>query len=262
MTEQLEEKTIDLPGEATEFKTTPAKMRSDVDVALVDMMGGEHSITRRARVSVVGKDGQEIIVPNDIRKGSDEGLIRWLYKNVHGTPFEGVEFEWYFRVPVFVSRQIVKHRLSSINEESGRYRVLDGEFYVEPPNALISQQGKTGDYNFVEAPEDILKAVQQVQTNTAQASWDNYNAMIQIGVSKETARKILPVSIYSSMYFKCNLRSLLNFVALRKDWGEDAAHASKAQREIEMVTDQIVPVLQEKLPTVWDEFVKSGYVAV
>lgn len=253
---------IDLSKKEMTFQTTPAKFRSDVDVQLIDSMGGEYSIVRRARVSVQGEDGKDVEVPTEVLAGPDAGLLRWLYKHRHGTPFEGPEFEWYFRVPIFVSRQIVKHRLSSINEESGRYRELSGEFYFDPDNAPISQEGKVGDYNFVEAPPEILSIWQGIQKATAQAAWDNYNAALEIGIAKETARKILPVSTYTSMYFKCNLRSLLNFVSLRKDWGEDALHASKAQREIELVTDQIVPILQERFPTVWAEFVNSGYVAV
>lgn len=255
-------KNIDISKDEMEFSFEPATFRSDVDVQLIDSMGGEYSIVRRARVSVQGEDGKDIEVPSEVLSGSDAGLLRWLYSHRHGTPFEGPEFEWYFRVPIFVSRQIVKHRLSSINEESGRYRELKGEFYVDPDGALISQEGKVGDYNFVEAPPGVLEIFQKLEMATASAAWQNYNASLQLGIAKESARKLLPVTTYTSMYFKCNLRSLLNFVSLRKNWGEDAVHESKAQREIELVTDQIVPILQERFPTVWDQFVKSGYEAV
>lgn len=253
---------IDLSQDGMDFSYPPATFRSDVDVELVDMMGSEYSIVRRARVSVVGADGLEVDVPEDILKGGDAKLLSWLYRHKHGTPFEGVEFEWYFRVPIFVSRQIVKHRLSSINEESGRYSELRGEFYVDPDGAPIAQEGKTGDYKFVEAPPEVLAIFQQMERSTAEALWHNYNAALQLGIAKQDARKLLGVTGYTSMYFKCNLRSLLNFVSLRKDWGDDATHASKAQREIQLVTDKIVPILEEKFPNVWAEFVNSGYEAV
>lgn len=249
------------PKSIAEIEPTPAVFRSDVKAVLMDSMGGEGSIVRRARVSTEGEGSIEI--PSKILEGDDLGLLRWLYANKHGTPFEGPEFEWYFEVPVFVSRQIVKHRLSSINEESGRYREMEGEFYVVPEEGRkIVQVGKTGAYNFVEGRPDQLEAVRWVQKTQAESAWENYQKLIAFGIAKEVARMHLPVSLYSSMYFKTNLRSMLNFCALRKDWGEDATHRSKAQKEIEWLTDQISEVIKEKVPNVWESFVKSGYEAV
>ena len=241
-------------------ETTPAVFRSDVKAVLMDSMGGEGSIVRRARVSTEGADS--IFIPTEILEGSDLGLLKWLYNNKHGTPFEGVEFEWYFEVPIFVSRQIVKHRLTSINEESGRYRELKGEFFVEPEGRPIVQIGKTGDYNFVEGRPDQMEALQGVERLTAEAAWENYQKLLAYGIAKENARKILPVSLYTSMYFKANLRTMLNFVSLRKDWGPDAVHPSKAQYEIAMLTEQIAEVIKEKVPNVWNSFVENGYQSV
>jgi thymidylate synthase (FAD) len=242
-------------------KLIPAQFRSDVKAVLMDSMGGEGSIVRRARVSVDGEDS--IQIPTHILEGSDLGLLKWLYRHKHGTPFEGPEFEWYFEVPVFVSRQIVKHRLSSINEESGRYREMRGVFYVVPEEGRdVVQIGKTGNYEFEAGRPDQIEALRWVQKTQAESAWENYQKLIAFGISKEVARMHLPVSLYSSMYFKANLRSMLNFCSLRKDWGPDAKHQSKAQHEIALLTDQIVPVIQEKLPNVWDLFVESGYQAV
>lgn len=248
----------------------PAEFRSDVKAILVDSMGGEHSITRRARVSVQGEgslewdEEEQIVIPQTILDGSDIGLIRWLYRHKHGTPFEGPEFEWYFEVPVFVSRQIVKHRLSSINEESGRYRTMRGQFYVVPEHGErpIVQVGKTGDYRFELGRPDQLEATRWVQKETAESSWLNYQKLSQYGVANEVARMHLPVSLYSSMFFKANLRSMLNFISLRKDWGPDAIHPSKAQYEIALLTEQIAEVIKVKFPTVWECFVEAGYEAV
>jgi thymidylate synthase (FAD) len=249
------------PVNIDDIELVPVDFRSDVKAVLMDSMGGEGSIVRRARVSTEGEGSTKI--PQEILEGSDLGLLKWLYRNQHGTPFEGPEFEWYFEVPVFVSRQIVKHRLSSINEESGRYREMKGQFYVIPEEGRkIVQVGKTGDYKFEEGRPDQIDAFRSVQKMMAEAAWINYQKLLAYGIAKEAARMILPVSLYSSMYFKCNLRSLLNFVSLRKDWGDDAVHASKAQTEIEWLTDQIVEVLKEKVPNVWDLFVESGYQAV
>jgi thymidylate synthase (FAD) len=249
------------PVNLDEIELTPASFRSTVKAVLMDSMGGEGSIVRRARVSTEGEGS--IQIPSAILEGGDLGLLKWLYNNKHGTPFEGPEFEWYFEVPVFVSRQIVKHRLSSINEESGRYREMEGEFYVIPEEGRdIVQVGKTGAYNFVPGRPDQVDAVRWVQKTQAESAWENYQKLIAFGISKEVARMHLPVSLYSSMYFKTNLRSMLNFCSLRKDWGPDAKHQSKAQKEIEWLTDQISEVIKEKLPNVWDSFVENGYEAV
>lgn len=248
------------PVNIDEMPLKPAVFRSDVTAKLMDSMGGEGSIVRRARVSTEGEGSTEI--PTAILEGSDLGLLRWLYRHQHGTPFEGVEFEWYFEVPIFVSRQIVKHRLSSINEESGRYREMEGVFYIIPEEGRdIVQVGKTGDYKFEQGRPDQVGATRFVQESSAEAAWENYQKLLAYGISKEVARMHMPVNLYSSMYYKTNLRSLLNFISLRKDWGETAQHQSKAQYEISLLTDQISEVVKEKLPNVWDCFVESGYQA-
>lgn len=262
MTEALPEgATTVTPVNIDEIQLTPVQFRSDVKAVLMDSMGGEGSIVRRARVSTEGAGSIEI--PTAVLEGPDLGLLKWLYRNAHGTPFEGPEFEWYFEVPIFVSRQIVKHRLSSINEESGRYREMEGVFYVVPEEGRdVVQVGKTGNYQFEAGRPDQVDALRFVQRTQAESAWENYQKLIAYGISKEVARMHLPVSLYSSMYFKANLRSMLNFCALRKDWGPDAKHQSKAQYEISLLTDQIAPVIQEKLPNVWDLFVESGYEVV
>lgn len=248
------------PVDIGNMDLVPAVFRSDVKAVLMDSMGGEGSIVRRARVSTEGEGSTKI--PTKILEGSDLFLLRWLYNHRHGTPFEGVEFEWYFEVPIFVSRQIVKHRLSSINEESGRYREMKGEFWVEPEDRPMVQVGKTGDYVFEQGRPDQLEAMQSLEKMTAEAAWTNYQKALAYGIAKENARKILPVTMYTSMYFKANLRSMLNFCSLRKDWGPDATHPSKAQFEIAMLTDQIAEAIKAKVPNVWDSFVESGYEAV
>lgn len=256
----MTEATSVTPVDLTAIELTKATFRSDVKAVLMDSMGGEGSIVRRARVSTEGQGSTKI--PTAVLYGDDLGLLRWLYEHKHGTPFEGVEFEWYFEVPIFVSRQIVKHRLSSINEESGRYREMKGEFWVDPEGRPVVQVGKTGSYTFEQGRPDQLEALQSVEKMTAESAWENYQKLLAYGVAKENARKILPVTLYSSMYFKANLRSMLNFCSLRKDWGPDATHPSKAQFEIALLTDQIAEQIQEKVPNVWASFVKSGYEAV
>lgn len=233
---------------------TEVTFRSDVTVELMDSMGSEENIVRAARVSTKGADS----------KGSTggTGLIKYLYREAHGVPFESCILQMYFEVPIFVSRQIVKHRLSSINESSGRYKEMEPIFYVIPEGRLLEQVGKTGDYHFEQGTPEMFGSVQWVQKQTAQAAWDNYEKLLEVGVAKEVARQHLPTTLYSSMYFTANLRSVLNFLSLRKDWGPEAIHASKAQYEIALVAEKIAEIVEEKYPTVWECFVGNGYSAV
>jgi thymidylate synthase (FAD) len=108
----------------------------------------------------------------------------------------------------------------------------------------------------------IREIIEGFQRSTAQSLWESYKTQKDMGVCNEVARMYLPFALYSSMYFTANLRSVLNFLSLRKDWGEDAVHASKAQFEIALVADKIAEIVKEKYPTVWQCFVDSGYQAV
>ena len=229
-------------------------LRSDATVELIDYMGTEENIVRAARVSTKGSES----------KGTEAntGLVKYLYREGHGTPFESCVLQMYLEFPIFTSRQVVKHRLSSINEESGRYKEMEGVFYVVPEDRPLVQVGKTGAYEFELGRPDQRDAVQFVQRSTAEAAWENYVKLKAYGICNEVARMHLPFQLYSSMYFTANLRSVLNFISLRKDWGETAVHRSKAQWEIALVAEQMAKIVQEKYPTVWECFVANGYKAV
>ena len=216
--------------------------RSDVTVELVDSMGDEQSIVRAARVSTLGKKAA---------KKEAEGLIRWLIKRGHGTPIEAPELAFRFEVPIFVSRQIVKHRISTINEESGRYRELEPVFYVPGSDRPVEQIGKTGDYVFVDsAPKN--RHARRIIKYVSRICWWGYDTMLKFRISKEVARMILPVNTYSTLYVKMNLRSWLNFIYLRTQ-----RYGSHAQEEIAYVAEQVRDVIAEKFPTVLDQFEKK-----
>lgn len=229
-------------------------LRSDATVILRDSMGTEDGIVEVARVSTAGANSKD----SEGRKG----LIRYLYREAHGTPFESCVMRVYLEFPVFTSRQVVKHRLTSINEESGRYREMEGVFYVVPEGRPLVQVGKTSEYIFEQGTELQLHSVQWVQRSTAIAAWDNYRSLLDLGICKEVARQHLPFTLYSSMYLTANLRSILNFISLRKDWGESAIHRSKAQWEISLVAEQLAKLVKDQYPTVWECFVDNGYRAV
>lgn len=163
--------------------------------------------------------------------------------------------------PNFIANGISVHN-SSINETSGRYRELQPVFYVPNEERKLSQIGKTGDYNFQQGNLEQYAGVKFVLENTSKNSWENYEKLLEIGVAKEVARMHLPLNIYTSMYFTANLRSVLNFLSLRKNWGEEATHQSKAQTEVEMVAEKVAKIVKELYPTVWKCFIENGYEAV
>lgn len=232
----------------------PATFRHDAVVELIDSMGTEESIVRAARVSTKGAESRGA--------ESSTGLIKFLYRESHGVPFESCILQMYLEFPIFTSRQVVKHRLSSINEESGRYKQLRGHFYIVPADRPLVQIGKTGAYSFEPGRPDQREAVVGVQKNHAAAQWLDYQKLKAYGICNEVSRMHIGTFQYSSMYFTANLRSVLNFLSLRKDWGDSAIHASKAQYEIALVADQMAAIVKEKFPTVWQCFVDSGYSAV
>lgn len=233
---------------------TEVKFRSDVTVELMDFMGTEENIVRSARVSTKGADSRG--------SEADQGLIKYLYREGHGTPFESCIMQFYFEIPVFVDRQVMTHRLASTNGESGRYKQLEGVFYEVPDERKIIQVGKVGAYKFEYGSKEQVEAVRWVGRAMAQAGWDNYTKLKDLGIANEVAREALPVSLYVSRYWTANLRGVLNFISLRKDWGEDAFHQSKPQYEIELMADKMAAIVEEKFPTVWECFVANGYRAV
>jgi thymidylate synthase (FAD) len=247
MTDAVTNETLDpeLPVKVT--------YRDDMTVILIDSMGTEDRAVQVARVSTQGPDSREA--------AGNTRLLKTLYREEHGVPFEHIYFTFYLEVPIFVSRQIVKHRISSINEESGRYREFLPNFYLPNDERQLVQVGKTMDYNFVDGRPDQYEAVKFVTQAQSQAFWDNYSTLLEFGIAKEVARMTMPVNTYTSMFFTLNLRSLMNFIRKRKVW-EGARVVSHAQKEIEMVTDQMVEIIKERFPNVWDSFVDGGYEAI
>lgn len=231
---------------------TEVSLRSDVTVELIDSMGTEDRVVQVAKVSTLGPDSRDA-------EGNTR-LLKYLFRDQHGVPFEHVLFTFYLEVPIFISRQIVKHRLSSINEESGRYREFMPNFYSPRDERKLIQVGPTGKYVFEDGTPEQMEAVRWVLKNSSQAFWDNYEKLLEIGIAKEVARMHMPVNTYTSMFFTINLRSLMNFVAKRKEW-ENASVVSHAQDEISLVTDQMVEIIKEKFPNVWEAFEESKYVS-
>lgn len=233
---------------------TEPTFRSSMTVELIDSMGSEASIVQAARVSTAGADSRGA--------AANVGLLKRLYTDGHGSPFEHTSLTFYFEVPIFISRQLVKHRLLSTNEVSGRYAELEGVFYLPETSRPVTQVGKTADYVFERGTEEQEQIVQNCVSGVAEVAWSAYEGLLVRGIAKEVARTVLPVSTYTQLYMTGNLRAWLNFIQLRVDWGEDAAKRSHAQYEVEQVGIQVAHVIETLFPNVWQAFKDAGYKAV
>lgn len=228
--------------------------RSDVTVELVKHSAADIDVVRAARVSTQGEASKEV---------SDKemfGLINFLARERHGSPFEHSYFTFYVKAPIFVWREHMRHRIASYNEESGRYKELAPEFYVPPADRKLQQIGKTGAYEFVEGTDE-QKAYVQVHTRLAcERAYHSYQEMLSAGVAREVARIALPVNIYSSAYVTMNARALMNFLSLRKS-SDLSRFPSYPQREIEMVAEKYEAFFADLMPLTYKAFVDNGRVA-
>lgn len=227
--------------------------RSDMTVELVQHMGSDSAVVLSARVSTGGGVGEELTE-------KDKGLINYLMRDRHGTPFEHNAFTFYIEAPIFVFREFMRHRIASYNEESGRYKVLNPVFYVPAVERKLIQVGKPGAYTFENGTEDQYFEVVDASTVAIEAAYASYQRMLDAGVAREVARGVLPVSTYSSMYVTMNARALMNFLSLRTT-REGTHFPSFPQREIEMVAEQMECLWAEKMPVTYECFNKNGRVA-
>lgn len=231
------------------------QFRSDMDVELIDVMGGDMRIVHAARVSTQGEASEAETDPERI-----PGLINFLMKGRHGSPFEHGIMTFRVSAPIFVWREHHRHRIASYNEESGRYRQLNAVFYTPGPARNLTQIGKAGAYEFVPGtPEQQTLVTDEVRTACAQ-SYAAYERMLADGVAKEVARVVLPVNTYSTCYVTMNIRALMNFLSLRTK-RDGSAFPSFPQREIEMVAEVYEQHFQEHFPLVYAAFQANGRVA-
>lgn len=230
------------------------KFRHDVVVELVKHSANDMDVVRAARVSTVGEKSL------DVSDKEMSGLINFLARERHGSPFEHSYFTFYVKAPIVTWREHQRHRIASYNEESGRYKELAPEFYIPDFDRKLQQVGKTGHYEFIEGTQE-QKAYTRVSIEKSTiTAYHSYREMLSLGVAKEVARMCLPVNIYSSAYVTMNARALMNFLSLRKS-APDSAYPSYPQREIEMVAERYEEIFKDLMPLTYAAFVASGRVA-
>lgn len=219
-------------------------------VRVVDYMGDDSAIVQAARVSY-GKGTKQI--------NQDAGLINYLLRHKHTTPFEMCEIKFHLKMPIFVARQWIRHRTANVNEYSARYSVMDNEFYIPSPEVIAAQSTKNHQGRGEEglSAEETARVI-EILKNDSQTCYTHYQELMNSdsdgnvinpdnkGIARELARMNLPINIYTQWYWKIDLHNLLNFLHLRAD--------SHAQYEIRVFAETMLDIVQKWVPLTYDAF--------
>lgn len=232
---------------------TDFRIRSDFDVDLVLQAGSDEFICKAARVSTLGAESLD--------SSESSGLIRFLMKNRHGSPFEHGMLTFRVTAPIFMWREFMRHRIGfSYNEESGRYKVLDGVFYIPPEDRPLVQVGKAGHYTFETGSDEQFDCARKHLEEAYLVAWTSYQKMLEEGIAKEVARMCLPVATYSTAYVTCNPRSLMSFLSLRTKVA-DSMFPSFPQWEINQVANLLEGYFGKHFPETYYAFCDLGRVS-
>ena len=184
---------------------------------------------------------------------SDGGLIRFLMRERHGTPFEHNSFRFHIRAPIFVAREWFRHRVGSFNEFSMRYAKATDDFYVPEPDDVRSQVGKPGAYSFEPVEPGVAETTREEMRAVYETAFSAYERLVELGVARELARSVLPVGAYTEFYWTVNARALMNFLSLR--------NSETAQREIRRYAEACEQFLADKMPVTYAAFVANDRTA-
>ena len=214
-------------------------------VRLDDAMADDLSVVNAARVSFARRR-EEV-------DDADAGLIRFLMRDRHGTPFEHNAFRFHIRCPIFVAREWFRHRIGSFNEFSMRYAKATDDFYVPELEDVRSQVGKPGAYSFEPVDPELAERTREELQAVYDTAYATYTRLVEEGVARELARSVLPVGAYTEFYWTVNARALMNFVSLRA--------ADTAQREIRLYAEACERFLADRMPITYDAFVANDRTA-
>lgn len=206
-------------------------------VALMDYMGDDAAIVQAARVSY-GKGTKSV--------RDDRGLIRYLLRHRHTTPFEMVEFKFHARMPIYVARQWIRHRSASVNEYSARYSVVPDEFDLPGPDRVRAQSTRNRQGRGDALPEAAVERFRGELGRIQKEAYAAYQAALEAGVARETARLVLPLSAYTQWYWKIDLWNLFHFLSLRLD--------PHAQEEIRLFAAEMASLARTVVPVAYDAF--------
>lgn len=207
-------------------------------IRIIDYMGDQSAIAQGARTSY--GEGTKAV-------STDKGLLRYLFKHRHTSPFELCEIKFHIKLPIFVARQWIRHRVANVNEYSGRYSIMPNEFYLPPPEQVCFQSKSNNQGRGDVIPVETAQAVIDLLADTSKTCFKRYDALVDDDVSRELARIGLTLNSYTEWYWKIDLHNLLHFVRLRMD--------SHAQWEIRVYAEQIFEFLKLWVPDVVQAFI-------
>ena len=230
----------------------PFKVLDHGFVRVIDYMGDDSSIVQAARVSY-GKGTKKL--------NQDKNLINYLLSHRHTTPFEMNEIKFHIKLPIFVARQWIRHRTANVNEYSARYSILDNEFYIPKandvkPQSQLNNQGREG-----EIEKDLKKHYLSLIKENAKINFSSYKHLLNVdedgntldekrlGIARELARMVLPLSSYTQWYWKIDLHNLMHFLALRFD--------DHAQYEIRVYAKVMLDLVKKWVPLTYDAFIRN-----
>jgi thymidylate synthase (FAD) len=214
-------------------------------VRLDGVLADDLSVANAARVSFARR--------KDELDESDEGLIRFLMRDRHGTPFEHNAFRYHVRCPIFVAREWFRHRIGSFNEFSLRYARATDDFYVPEAGDVRTQVGKPGAYTFEPVDPELAERTREELQAVYDHAYTTYEQLVEAGVARELARSVLPVGAYTQFYWTVNARALMNFVSLR--------NSEFAQLEIRRYAEAVEAFFAEQMPVTHAAFVANARVA-
>ena len=218
-------------------------------IRVIDYMGDDSSIVQSARVSY-GKGTKKI--------SNDKGLIKYLMRHRHSTPFEMCEIIFHIKLPIFIARQWIRHRTANVNEYSARYSILDKEFYIPSAENLAAQSAINNQGRGDALTDDEASNVIQILKKDAEQTYSNYETLLnessegniidesKSGIARELARMNLTLNTYTQWYWKIDLNNLLHFLALRAD--------DHAQYEIRVYADAMLDIVKKWVPLTYEAF--------
>jgi len=204
-------------------------------------------------LSVVNSARDSFAKKSELMDEASVGLINFLMRERHGTPFEHNSFRFNIKCPIFVAREWFRHRIGSFNEFSARYSEVQDEFFSPDVSDVRSQVGKPGSYSFERMNTEDSEAAVAIINKANDDAYRAYKNLIHMGVAKELARVVLPVSMYTQFFWTVNARALMNFLSLR--------NATNAQLEIQRYAQDIERIFKGQMPVTYDAWVKNGRVA-
>lgn len=215
-------------------------------LSVVQVCADDLMVVNAARVSFGTK--------SDAMDAKEIGIVNYLMRCRHGSPFEHNMFTFYVRCPIFVAREWFRHRIGSFNEYSARYKEMKPDFFFTPPESFRKRVGKPGHYTYEQIEdEDVIKFSQECQLEAARSAWGSYQQQLGQGVAMEVARNVLPVNIYTEFYWTVNARALMNFLSLRNH--------EAALKEIRLYAECVEMLFGEAMPVTAGAFVENDRVA-